>query len=610
MIISENTNIVITNVNEVLPLQISRENENFITSLLRDKIYSDKETAVIREYFCNAVDAHIEAGRENTPVSVHLPTPEEPYFSIRDFGNGLSHEEIDNRYRIYGESTKRHTNTQTGFAGLGCKVGYCLDTKFIIKSVHKNIENTYAAYIDSRERAVLSLLGSVSSNKPSGMEIYIPIQEFNIKIFNDKAQRYFTLIKAKCICNLPISHLNPIITGSTEDYTWELIKSVKSYLIMGNVPYPIQKHFISSLNKYELGYLIFVPIGSVEPTVSRENLEDKKKTQEYLVKINKSLDQSISKTINKELNKVSSLFEYLLLHTKFKQINSSIPLKWKNQLIYIPKARNVTWKLSQYNTPIELTEKTILLRRDKGSPIPAITYFRTKKDHQIFLVHSENIHPPFDELPWINTSEYVVKKSKKYTPIKGEYFLFKHYGNISKPSSWWKQIDKFPRDSYGIRINRFQPEHFGTSSNLKDHLVYLSNLNLIKDFPIIGYKTECSLPSLIELITEKEKEFLARPEVQLEKEFLPYSNPLLDKLVEELPSDSPFKKIYTKHATVSLLANTELALIKFLQKGDSCKQSFQSHLAFSYPSSILEVIGEKNIGLLKHYIQYVDSNGK
>ena len=62
----------------------------FIVDMFADKVYSHKERAIIRELSCNAHDSHVMAGTTHIPFEVHLPTQLEPYFSIRDYGTGLT----------------------------------------------------------------------------------------------------------------------------------------------------------------------------------------------------------------------------------------------------------------------------------------------------------------------------------------------------------------------------------------------------------------------------------------------------------------------------------------------------------------------------------------
>jgi glycosyltransferase involved in cell wall biosynthesis len=61
--------------------------------ILSDKLYSDKIGAVVRELSTNAYDSHIEANNPNS-FDVHFPNMIEPYFYIRDYGTGISPENI------------------------------------------------------------------------------------------------------------------------------------------------------------------------------------------------------------------------------------------------------------------------------------------------------------------------------------------------------------------------------------------------------------------------------------------------------------------------------------------------------------------------------------
>ena len=73
-----------------------------ILGILRDQLYSDKEAAVIREYACNAYDAHVEAGCADRPIEITLPTKLKLEFKVRDFGPALNDNEIQDVYAFYG----------------------------------------------------------------------------------------------------------------------------------------------------------------------------------------------------------------------------------------------------------------------------------------------------------------------------------------------------------------------------------------------------------------------------------------------------------------------------------------------------------------------------
>src|SRR6185503_16562202 len=67
---------------------------------LSDKMYTKKELAVIREYSTNASDAHIVAKMSSNEIIVELPTLENLNFRIRDFGSGLTEDQIINVYCV------------------------------------------------------------------------------------------------------------------------------------------------------------------------------------------------------------------------------------------------------------------------------------------------------------------------------------------------------------------------------------------------------------------------------------------------------------------------------------------------------------------------------
>ena len=84
---------------------IDAEDMRYVASLLRNN-YSDPMVAIIREISANGLDANIEANASRK-LEIHVPSVVSPNFSVRDFGNGLSEQEMFELYSKYGKSTKR-----------------------------------------------------------------------------------------------------------------------------------------------------------------------------------------------------------------------------------------------------------------------------------------------------------------------------------------------------------------------------------------------------------------------------------------------------------------------------------------------------------------------
>jgi len=90
---------IVSNVSEVGEFRIRNSAKAF--NILSSGLYANKIRAIIRELSCNATDSHVAAGRAGTAFDVHLPNALEPYFSIRDYGTGLSHDQVTSIYRKY-----------------------------------------------------------------------------------------------------------------------------------------------------------------------------------------------------------------------------------------------------------------------------------------------------------------------------------------------------------------------------------------------------------------------------------------------------------------------------------------------------------------------------
>lgn len=91
-----------------------------VIEILRNRLYEHKVRTLVQEYICNARDAMREVGKGNE-FEVTVPTRFEPVFKVRDFGPGVSLDRIKNVFILYGASTKRGTNNQTGGFGIGAK---------------------------------------------------------------------------------------------------------------------------------------------------------------------------------------------------------------------------------------------------------------------------------------------------------------------------------------------------------------------------------------------------------------------------------------------------------------------------------------------------------
>jgi hypothetical protein len=283
---------------ETVAMSVDAASMAHVMSILTD-LYSDPVLAVIREYSTNAFDSHVEAGVQR-PIEVSLPNAMSPFFKVRDYGVGLSVEDIRNVYSKYGASTKRATNEQVGMLGLGCKSALTYTQQFTVRSV-KDGELAHVAI--SRTEAgsgVMQVVCTQPSDEPNGVEISVPVHRQND--FEWKAREFFKFWEPGTVLidgvvpaqfdGLKLSDDITLVEGTNVDY-----------VVMGNVGYRVSNE--NTLYRPQNGYyhgrnfgiVARVPIGSVNFTPSREDLHYTEHTLNTLAELREEIKKAFITTI-------------------------------------------------------------------------------------------------------------------------------------------------------------------------------------------------------------------------------------------------------------------------------------------------------------------------
>lgn len=159
---------------------------------LSDKMYTKKELAFVREYSTNAADAHIVSKKPISEIIVDLPTLNNLNFRIRDFGTGLTEEQIATVYCVFGESTKRNSNEQNGLLGYGCKAGFAHADSFTVTSWINGEKSIYQCVKgDSSKLHSAMLLSRSPSEEPTGIEIQIPVSQSSLWTVHREASNFY-----------------------------------------------------------------------------------------------------------------------------------------------------------------------------------------------------------------------------------------------------------------------------------------------------------------------------------------------------------------------------------------------------------------------------------
>lgn len=211
--------------------------------------YSDKIAAIPRELGANAWDSHVKAGTTDIPFEVHVPNALEPWFSIRDYGTGLSPEAVDSIYTTYFESTKTQSNDEDGCMGLGSKTPFNYTENFTVTVWHKEEKSTYNCFIDEGGGPSIIALNRQPSLEPSGLQVHFAVKQDDISTFIQKIRQAYLpfRVKPKLVGTHNIQF--PVTTHTFKGNGWAMRSdSGDSYsytsrgssnALMGNYSYPI-----------------------------------------------------------------------------------------------------------------------------------------------------------------------------------------------------------------------------------------------------------------------------------------------------------------------------------------------------------------------------------
>jgi hypothetical protein len=283
-------------------------------------LYTDPEGAVVREYLTNALDSQIEA-QENDPnyvwrpIEVTTPSRFNKNYIVRDFGIGMSTDDINDIYSKYGKSTKESTNSQTGMLGLGSKCALTYTGQFTITG-YKNGIRTRAIISKNEENIpIFQIVDTRATTEPNGVEISVPVRDSNS--FHQKTADFLRWWKDGQVLvdgKEPDKHGFPLTTTETMEFVINGNKvsekvevyaqdgsghgyyrqAPKSYVVMGNVPYAVSTEYISrELTEAGMGFVAYVPMGSVVFPPSREELTYTSTTKNTLKIISAGLFQKM-----------------------------------------------------------------------------------------------------------------------------------------------------------------------------------------------------------------------------------------------------------------------------------------------------------------------------
>ena len=295
--------------------------------ILSDNLYTNKIGSIVRELSCNAYDSQVTNGNPDKPFDIFVPSHTEKRFIIRDYGTGLTKEQVEGIYTSLFNSTKNDTNDLIGGLGLGSKTPFSYTDSFTVTSYKDGIATIYGMRRNENYELTYTTDGSFETDEPNGLEIEIPVEEKDIDNFVYEIKEFFKYNDLRPNfknINIQIPTLELKYKIKELSAYFAPYKSDRSIRIrLSKVAYPLNvdrdlrlsefyskceeyceshkdiseyslRNFINDLyygNTYNNLLIIDFPIGDLEVTASRESLSLDDKSKSKLV--NKLFDIAV-----------------------------------------------------------------------------------------------------------------------------------------------------------------------------------------------------------------------------------------------------------------------------------------------------------------------------
>lgn len=451
--------------------------------ILSSKLYTKPYLAVQRELACNAYDAHLEAGIADQPFNIHLPTRYEPYFSIRDFGNGLNKEDLVYLYTTYFSSNKRNSNDSIGGFGLGAQSVWSITDNFTVTSINNGIKYIYIMFKNESKIPTYTLVSETKTNEKSGLEVKISVKDGDIHKYSEDASRvykFFPVLPSFTGYQPNVTRDIPNLKG-TNWYTTEALSHYNAEhctVVMGFVSYKLDLNLIKNIGSTakqlaKCGLTLFAEIGDLTPQASREGLSYDKQTIAKLTELLDQVEQEYSATVEKDIKAASSFYDACLIASKMpiypnkaayngKALTSSQNFKLKHPAY---KFRYTSWYRKKYDKEIYNTElmftidmfsKLVEKDLDKTSDLRC-TQEVTTSGTDIYLLDKEDIDQicQFFEYPITNirkVSSLAYTSNRVSTKVTGIYKIENH--NSYSPR-WRKSSVDFKNNPTGYYVGFF-----------------------------------------------------------------------------------------------------------------------------------------------------------
>lgn len=294
-------------------------------------LYSHPIRTAVQEYISNAKDSHDQAKVCTSKIEITAPTLSDLCLKIKDFGTGMSEDEVFDIYTQVGASTKDKSNDFLGAFGFGAKSWFAVAPSFSLVSIKNKERCLFNISLDDTEFAKVELLSKEKTKEANGVEVILPLNEHKevqeVKDAVARAIRFWP--KKPKTTNFAIENLTPEFEGENGIvFDRAENKSLKNYanviVSFGGIEYFLDEETARKLDQdnpfcnsryyrsseSEKVVALKVNLGEIEVPSDRERILVNQKSLALLKSRLKNIKDEYVKEIKQEIKKDWSKVKY------------------------------------------------------------------------------------------------------------------------------------------------------------------------------------------------------------------------------------------------------------------------------------------------------------
>lgn len=384
-----------------------------IILMLLTQQYGRPIQTLVQEYICNARDANRDVD-QTRPIEITIPTRSRSIFEVRDFGKGISPEQMVDVFINIGSSTKREDNNQTGGFGIGAKSAWSYTDKFNVIVFQNGKKRTYVAhyssdpenpsikkgYLDSIYDCITDEIDE-DTDEADGVLIQVPCKHSDAAAFQiavERAVQFWDVGERPTIrtyesdgVTREVALSYPILLDKMDQFEVYEGDHNRFYLLIDGIPYEAPSEWygyyysltdtsLSTLFKKAKGIpCLRIPTGSLWIPPTRESVSNDEANKQIVTKMAKAIlskfDLEISHKIKQDgtlkdfFNSIGTVSKAYNLESMYYYLDYTVDLRsmflsHKDIVATTYEYKKVNVRKQEENKQVELKEDRLYLDGD------------------------------------------------------------------------------------------------------------------------------------------------------------------------------------------------------------------------------------------------------